>query len=254
MLGLFESRIRRKILFGKPKPPFFPKAAFHKISSFTIQVGAVSLRGWIAVPKQATTGALLYFNGRRESPTTIFRFLEVLKSQTVVVFYYRGLGSSTGKLSEKILVDDGLRVLDWLSAKTQLPIASIIIVGRSLGSGIAVQVAAARNVAGMILISPFDSLINVIRRRIWFFPNVLLPDKFDSVNHISGVSCTILSITGARDETIPADLTEGLFANWHGQLFEHRVPEGRHRGLLRYPSVQSAIAQFLPVVLGQAAA
>lgn len=196
------------------------------------------------MPHGYVSGAILYFNGRRESPTTIFRFLATLKDQAVAAFNYRGLGPSTGAPSEKALVDDGLHVLDWLSTRIQIPISSIIIVGRSLGSGIAIQVSAAREIAGLILISPFDSLVNVIRKRIRFFPRFLLEDKFDSVRHISKVRCPVLSITGARDITIPTELTRTLFDNWDGQLVEHEVPEGRHRGLLRYPSVENAVAVF----------
>jgi alpha/beta superfamily hydrolase len=204
------------------------------------------------MPHGHLTGAVIYFNGRRESPTTIFRFLTTMKNQAVVVYYYRGLGPSTGALSEPALVDDGLKVLDWLCAKTQLPTSLIVIIGRSLGSGIAVQVAASRNVAGMILISPFDSLVNVIRQRIRGFPNFLVQDKFKSEKHISKVGCSILSITGGRDTTIPTRLTKALFSQWGGQLTEHNVPEGRHRGLLRYASVETAVACYLPIVLGEA--
>lgn len=245
--------LRRKLLYGQPKPPFLPKADHHEISTFTLQLEGVALHGWLAMPYGQISGAVIYFNGRRESPTTIFRFLATMKNQAVIVYYYRGLGPSTGTLSECALVDDGLKILDWLCAKTQLPTSSIVIIGRSLGSGIAVQVAGARNVAGMILISPFDSLVNVIRQRIRVFPNFLLQDKFNSVKHISKVDCTILSITGARDTTIPTRLTKALFCQWDGNLTEHNVPEGRHRGLLRYASVETAVARFLPIVLGEAA-
>lgn len=237
--------LRRKLLYGKPKSPFLPKAVCHEISAFTVNLNGVTLHGWLAMPQGYVSGGVIYFNGRRESPTTIFRFLNALKNQVVVAFYYRGLGPSSGTLSEEALVDDGLQVLDWLCAKTRLPVSSIVIIGRSLGSGIAVQVAAARKVAGMILISPFDRLVNVIRNRIRFFPDFLLQDKFNSVEHISQVSCTILCITGACDTTIPPELTKALFIQWAGQLIEHNVPEGRHRGLLRYHSVQSEVALFL---------
>lgn len=236
--------LRRKLLYGKPKTPFLPKTLGHEISPFTVQINGVTLHGWLAIPRGEVAGAILYFNGRRESPTTIFRFLSTLNNQAVATFNYRGLGPSTGTPSEKALVDDGLQVLDWLSATIEIPVSSIVIVGRSLGSGIAVQVSAARDIAGLILISPFDSLVNVIRKRIRYFPKFLLEDSFDSVRHISKVRCPVLAITGARDTTIPTELTRALFDDWNGQLAEHEVPEGRHRGLLRYRSVEHAVAIF----------
>jgi pimeloyl-ACP methyl ester carboxylesterase len=241
--------LRRKLLYGKPKPPFLPKSAHHKIGEKTIQLNEVSLHGWLAQPKGVTTGAVLYFNGRRESPTTIFRFLDVLEGQAVAVFYHRGLGPSTGKPSEAALVSDGIQALDWLSERTQLPTSSIVIIGRSLGSGVAVQVASICEIAGLILISPFDSLVNVVRKRFGVFPDFLLQDKFNSAAHISKVRCPILSITGARDKTIPIEMSVALFDQWDGHLYKHAVPEGRHRGLLRYASVQIAMASFLSVAL-----
>ena len=237
--------LRRKLLYGKPKAPILPVAEHHQIRDFSIQIGAATLHGWLALPRGEIAGAILYFNGRRESPTTIFRFLGVMKHQAVAVFNYRGLGPSSGEPSEKTLVSDGLHVLDWLSAETQLPLSSIVIVGRSLGSGIAVQVCAMRETAGLILISPFDSLLNVIRQRLGFFPNFLLQDKFNSAQFIQQVSCRILSITGSCDTTIPTELTDALFQRWDGELTEHEVLQGRHRGLLRHPCVENAVALFL---------
>jgi len=237
--------LTRKLLYGKPKPPIFPVAAHHEIKPFAVQTDGVTLHGWLAKPRGPIDGAILYFNGRRESPTTIFRFLAVMKNQAVAVFNHRGLGASTGKPSEETLVNDGLYVLDWLSTETRQPISSIVIIGRSLGSGVAIQVCAAREIAGLILISPFDSLANVIRRRVGFFPSLLLQDKFNSAHHIQKVCCRILSITGARDTTIPTELTDALFNGWNGELIEHVVPEGQHRGLLRQPSVENALALFL---------
>ena len=243
--------LRRKLLYGKPKPPFLPKSARHDIGRFTIPLNGEILHAWLATPKGVATGAILYFNGRRESPTTIFRFLDALENQAVAVFYHRGLGPYTGTPSEKTLVDDGLQMLDWLCARTQLPTSSMVVIGRSLGSGIAVQVSAAREIAGLILISPFDSLVNVITNRFRLFPKFLLQDKFNSLEHISKVRCPILSITGARDKTIPTELSWALLEKWDGQLFRHEVPEGRHRGLLRYPSVQGAVVSFLPTTLDE---
>lgn len=240
--------LRRKLLYGQPKPPILPAAENHEISHFAVEIGGVTLHGWLATPHGEVTGAILYFNGRRESPTTIFRFLASMKNLAVAVFNYRGLGPSSGQPSEKTLVSDGLYVLDWLCAQTKLPISSVIIIGRSLGSGIALQVCAARQAAGLILISPFDSLANVIRRRVVFFPDFLLQDKFNSLHHIPKVGCKILSITGARDTTIPTELSDALFQSWDGELIEHVVPEGRHQGLLRHACVENAVRLFLTTV------
>jgi hypothetical protein len=146
-------------------------------------------------------------------------------------------------------VADGLAVLAWLCEETGLSPASIVIMGRSLGSGTAVQVAAARPVAGLILVSAFDTLVNVLRHRFRLFPEGLLRDRFDSVAFMPGVRCPVLSVTGARDTTIPLERTRSLLGRWNGSLTCHEVAEARHRGLLRYASVRSAVAAFVHAVL-----
>ena len=238
------ANLHQLLLYGRPKAPFLPRVRHHQIRPFSLEVEGARLHGWLAMPRGPARGAMLYFNGRRESPTTVFRFLDVLEYQAVAVFHYRGLGPSSGVPAERVLVADGLVMLDWLCVQTRLPEKSIVIMGRSLGSGIAVQVAATRAVAGLILISAFDSLAQVVRRRFGAVPGLLLRDKFHSVGHMGRVRCPVLSITGARDTTIPVAHTRSLLAGWEGHLQEFQVPEGRHRGLLRYASVQGAIAAF----------
>ena len=245
-------KLPRRLLYSRPKAPFLPKSSAHQISPFALALNQVCLHGWLAMPRQPAVGALLFFNGRRESPTTLFRFLGVLDGHAVAVFNYRGLGPSTGAPSETALVADGLRMLDWLAVQSGVPVSATIIVGRSLGSGIAIQVAATRPVAGLILISAFETLSAVIRQRLGRLPAWLLKDQFDSVSHIAGVRCPLLSITGGRDTTIPAERTRRLLAHWQGPLCEWEVAEGRHRGLLRYSSVQGAIAAFLENLAGLA--
>lgn len=239
----------RTLLFGRPKPPFLPRVRHHEIHPVVIRAAGASLHGWIARPRDPMTGALLYFNGRRESPTTVFRFLDDLAGVAVLVFHHRGLGPSTGRPTEKALVADGMAVVEWLCEETGLPPASIVIMGRSLGSGTAVQVAAARPIAGLILVSAFDTLVNVLRHRFCLFPEGLLQDRFDSVACMPRIRCPVLSVTGARDSTIPLARTRSLLKRWDGPLTCHEVPEARHRGLLRYASVRSAIAAFVRSVL-----
>lgn len=243
----------RSLLFGWPKPPFLPRVKYHDIHPIVIEVAGAALHGWIARPRGALNGALLYFNGRRESPTTVFRFLDDLAGVAVLVFHHRGLGPSSGRPTEAALVADGLALLEWLGDETGLPPSSIVVMGRSLGSGTAVQVAAARPVAGLILVSAFDTLVNVLRHRFRLFPSRLLRDRFESVACVPRIRCPVLSITGARDTTIPVERTRSLLGRWDGSLSCHEVPEARHRGLLRYASVGAAVAAFVHARLGPGA-
>lgn len=124
---------------------------------------------------------------------------------------YRGYGSSDGSPSEKALVSDALQWYDHFQAETTY------VFGRSLGSGVAVQLAAERPVAGLILVAPFDSLVEVGKRIYPFLPvNWLLKHRFDSVALAPKMKAPLLCIVAAYDEVVPAEHAKRLYDAWGG--------------------------------------
>jgi len=124
---------------------------------------------------------------------------------------YRGYGSSDGSPSEKMLVSDALRWYDHVKARTTY------VFGRSLGSGVAVQLAAERPVAGLILVAPFDSLVEVGKRIYPFLPvHWMLRHRFDSVALAPKMKVPLLCIVAAYDEVIPAEHAKRLYDAWGG--------------------------------------
>jgi len=124
---------------------------------------------------------------------------------------YRGYGSSGGSPSEKVLIEDALRWYDRFRAK------KTYVFGRSLGSGVAVQLAAARPVAGVILVAPFDSLVEVGKRHYPFLPvGFMLKHRFDSVSVAPKIDAPLLCIVATEDEIIPAAHAKRLYDAWRG--------------------------------------
>jgi len=124
---------------------------------------------------------------------------------------YRGYGSSDGSPSEKALVSDALQWYDHLKAE------KTYVFGRSLGSGVAVQLAAERPVAGLILVAPFDSLVAVGKRIYPFLPvQWLLKHRFDSVALAPKMKAPLLCIVAAYDEVVPAEHAKRLYDAWAG--------------------------------------
>ena len=124
---------------------------------------------------------------------------------------YRGYGSSDGSPSEKALVSDALRWYDHFKAEKTYAF------GRSLGSGVAVQLAAERPVAGLILVAPFDSLVAVGKRLYPFLPvQWLLKHRFDSVALAPKMKAPLLCIVAAYDEVVPAEHARRLYDAWGG--------------------------------------
>ena len=125
---------------------------------------------------------------------------------------YRGYGSSEGSASEKALVADALRWYDHFRSAER-----IYVFGRSLGSGVAVQLAAHRPVAGVILVAPFDSLVEVGKRHYPFLPvGWLLKHRFDSAALAPKMKAPLLCIVASHDEIIPAEHAKRLYDAWGG--------------------------------------
>jgi pimeloyl-ACP methyl ester carboxylesterase len=102
---------------------------------------------------------------------------------------YRGYGGSDGTPSETALLSDALFVFDYMLATEGIDPAHVVLMGRSLGSGVAVHVAAKRKVGGVILVTPFDSLVNVARAHYPIFPvGLMLKHRFDSAALAPGIT------------------------------------------------------------------
>ena len=126
---------------------------------------------------------------------------------------YRGYGSSGGKPSEKALVADAFKWYDLVAPRHK----SIYLFGRSLGSGVAVQLAAERQVAGVILVAPFDSLVEVGKRHYPFLPvDWMLKHRFDSAALAPKMKTPLLCIVASHDEIIPAEHAKRLYDAWGG--------------------------------------
>jgi pimeloyl-ACP methyl ester carboxylesterase len=125
---------------------------------------------------------------------------------------YRGYGSSDGSPSEKALVADALQWYDHFKGAER-----IYVFGRSLGSGVAVQLAAQRPVAGVILVAPFDSLAEVGKRHYPFLPvDWMLKHRFDSAALAPKMKTPLLCIVASHDEIIPAEHAKRLYDAWGG--------------------------------------
>jgi len=157
---------------------------------------------------------------------------------------YRGYGGNPGTPSEAGLVADGAAALDFLDGEGIAP-NRLVIYGESLGSGIAVRLAAQREVASLILEAPFTSVAEVAQYHYSFMPaSVLVRDRFDSLAKIGDVKAPILVLHGERDRIVPLRFGRALFdaAPEPKELWLAR--EAGHEDLIRYGAF-AAILDFL---------
>lgn len=154
----------------------------------------------VYLPNPKARHTVFYFHGTAEDIGHNLPLLRELQARgmAVLAFDYRGYGRSGGKPTEDNIYADTRAVLAW--AKTQFGLTSeqIIIVGRSVGTGPAVELAANSPVAGLVLISPLASAFRVLTR-----VKILPFDRFDNLAKAKRVKCPTLIFHGTRDEVIP---------------------------------------------------
>ena len=159
---------------------------------------------------------VLYFGGNAEDVSwMIDQARRRAPGSRWLLVDYRGYGSSGGSPSEKALLADGLA---WYDLATQkLNAQDVFVFGRSLGSGVAVRVAAERPVAGVILVAPFDSMVEVGKHHYPLLPvNWLLRHRFESAARAPEISAPMLCLVAERDQVIPAARSRRLYEAWAG--------------------------------------
>lgn len=160
---------------------------------------------WRADPAYDGAPHILYLHGNRRALWRRARFFRMFLAAGwgFTALAHRGFNGSTGQPSEKNNVADAIAVYDRL-VKAGVPAHSIVVYGESLGSGTAVQLAAARPVGGAILHAPYDSLRDIVRARTaWLLPRAIFRERYDSIRQITRVTAPILWIHGDEDHIIP---------------------------------------------------
>jgi fermentation-respiration switch protein FrsA (DUF1100 family) len=162
----------------------------------------------------------------------------------VLMLEYRGFGGNPGTPSETGLLADGIAALDFV-ASCGIGAERLVLYGESLGSGVAVQLAALRHVAALILEAPFTSVAEVAQYRYAFIPAyALVRDRFDSLSRIGKVRAPILVLHGERDRVIPIRFGRALFDAAPEPKELWVAPEGGHEDLMRRGAFD-AVRRFL---------
>ncbi|MCM2328468.1 MAG: hypothetical protein NDI88_11305 [Lysobacter sp.] len=191
--------------------------------------------------------AVLYFGGNAEEVTAYAADAERRYGRrAVLLMNYRGYGASGGKPGEKALVADAISHYDWAARRPDLDPARFCAHGRSLGTGVAVQLAAARRLRCVVLTSPFESLAAVGGTHYpWLPVRLLLRHRFESAAVAGRITAPALVAYGAEDDIIPAEHSERLAAAWGGPVERLRIDGHGHNDLDLDPRYAPAIAAFL---------
>lgn len=208
----------------------------------TLPVDGAVLKIWTV--KRPGRRALIYFGGNAEDVSgSLGEFAQVLPERSLYFVNYRGYGGSTGAPTEAALVADALAIFDTL----QKDFDEIAVVGASLGSGVAVQLAAARPVSKLVLVTPFDSLARVGQRAMpWLPVSLLMQDRYESARFAPQVTCPTLLLVAAADAVIPPAHAQTLLAAFAaGRARAVEMPGAGHNDIQLWPQYYREIAGFL---------
>lgn len=176
------------------------------VRAIRLQCNDANLKIWELHPQ--APGALIYFGGNAEDVSAdLADFDAAFPDHAVYLVNYRGYGGSTGRPSEAALVSDAVATYDRVSEHHP----HVTVIGRSLGSGVAIALATRRPIDRLALVTPYDSIANVAADHFpWFPVRWLLRDRYDSLRRIGAVRVPVLALLAEHDQVVSAARSAAL--------------------------------------------
>lgn len=226
-----------------------PRSSGHRTRPVVLRAqDGTRLCGWLMTPNiPGPRPAVLYFGGRSEEVSWVVRDAgKLFPNMTVLAMNYRGYGESQGIPAELHMVEDGCHLYDWLATRGQVDAHRIAVVGRSLGSGVAVQVAKERPVHSVVLITPYDSILAIAKRRFRVMPiEYMLRHRFESIKYAPSLKAPTYVLRAASDDVVPHANTDLLVAKLGRLVADEIVPDSDHMNIPYLQATQDMVAGFL---------
>ena len=173
----------------------------------------INLLGWYHEKNLKEFKTLIFFHGNAGSLENRIHKLNHFKDMNVnfLIIAWRGFSGNSGEPSENGLYKDGKSAIDWL-IKKGISEQKLILYGESLGTGVAVHLAQNRNFSGVILETPFTSMIDAAKTFYPYIPvKLLLKDKFENYKKIKNINSPILIMHGEADQIVPFSMGKKLY-------------------------------------------
>lgn len=196
----------------------------------------------LSVRLQSGAAAVVYFGGNGEDVSqSVATLAQAFPQHALYLLHYRGYGSSSGKPTEEANAGDALALYDMVAQQHR----EIVVVGRSLGSGVAVRLANQRPAARLVLVTPYDSVLGVAQGSYWWLPvHWLLRDKYESWRYAPKISVPTTLIVAGQDEMIPNRSSEQLFSRFaKGVATYHVIHAAGHNSITASPEYLSLLAE-----------
>lgn len=222
---------RRMVYQPASFPADFPndRVPFEDVD-FTSKDGT-SLHGWFADHPQPA-GIVLLCHGNGGNIVNLGETLQILNRRhrlAVLAFDYRGYGKSQGKPTEDGILADARAARAWLAKRKDVSEQEIILMGRSLGGAVAIDLAAKDGAKGLVLASTFTSMPDVAQRLFpWIPTQWLMTQRFDSIEKIGAYHGPLLQTHGDADTLIPIEQGRRLYSAANGAKRFINIPGAGH--------------------------
>ncbi len=230
-----------------PGPEPLPPAGWRIEQVSLVAREGARLVGVLALPPSPKPALVIYFGGNAQEVTSFApSALDTYGERALLLVNYRGYGRSEGRPGEANLVSDGIEIFDWAARRADIDASRIALHGASLGTGVAVQVAAARPARCVVLTSPFASALDVAREMYPWLPVAwLLRHPFDSAARAPGLRMPALILLGSADTLIAPRHSERLASLWGGPVERVSFEGFGHNDIALNPRYGATIRQFL---------
>lgn len=237
LIGVMYLGQRRLMYFPDHSEPHPHDHGLPTVESIRIAVDdSVEILAWWCPPADESHPVLIYFHGNAgHLGERDYKIREIVDAgYGLLLATYRYNAGAGGKASERALLADARRAIEFVKNHGIFE-HRIVLYGESLGTGVAVAMAAEHDVAGLVLETPYSSIADVAHSHYWFaFAKWLVRDRYDSLERISRVKAPILLFHGDADRTIPIRFAEKLYDAAPEPKEAHYFPGGSHVDLYEH--------------------
>jgi alpha/beta superfamily hydrolase len=220
------------ILFNARKLPVVHLSDDFSTYSHTVPGGMV--RGYVYHPQgeDSLRDLFVYFAGRGEDVRATAQMLHWLpEGFGFAALNYRGVADSQGRPSEIASVEDASQFANHL--RRAFPHARLHVVGRSLGTGVAIQLVARQDFESLQLVTPYDSMLEVAKKRFPLVPlSLLLRHQFNSLEHCKEVAAKTQVLLAEHDDVVLPERSQKLIAAWPTPVNVQTVPASNHHSIM----------------------
>ena len=205
---------QRNLMYHPNENNYFGDKLEVEVQNISIKTADnIDLLGWFHKKNLKKFKTILYFHGNAGNLENRIHKLNHFKDMDInfLIIAWRGFSGNDGKPTEKGLYDDGSSAVKWLK-DLGLVENDIILYGESLGTGVATQIAQNNNFAGLVLETPFTSMIDAAKHFYPYIPvGLLLRDKYENDKKIKKINIPVLIMHGEADQIVPFEMGKKIY-------------------------------------------